>query len=245
MSEQNNTNDTQPLGTEPVKPQATRKTSAVPLRKETVRVTLKSTPAGAKKPEAPRPPAPRAPMPTAMTKDSAPQGAPAPPAHNPDIPDVTSAVPLKQETMRVTLKADPPKAGAPSPAAPAPSAPAPAAPAPKAAPAPAPTVPLNTSPAATGQPTVALATHSLPKATVQLQQTQQLGAPASPQGGATFQQATEDDSETSGDSTLLTALAITAFVFSLLLLFMQVKRAGVWVNAHEGGSYGAIFSASE
>lgn len=232
MSQQNN-NETQPLATEPVEPQAMRKTSTVPLRKETVRVTLKSTPAGAKKAEAPRPPAPRPPMPTAMSRDTAPQIPKPSSAHNPDIPDVTSAVPLKQETMRVTLKADPPKISAPAAPAPATRLAAPA-----------PTVPLNVAPALTGQPTVALATHSLPKATVQLQQTQQLGQPASPQGVATFQTAAEEDSDSS-NSNLLQTLAIIAFVLSLLLLYMQVQRAGIWVKAHEGGSYGAIFSAAE
>ena len=233
MSDQNNNNETQPLGTEPVQPKAMRDTASVPLRKETVRVTLKSTPAGAKKAAAPRPPSPSA-APTAMTKDTGPQGNSAPSVRNTDIPDVTSAVPLKQETMRVTLKADPPKAPAPA-AAPKPAAPKPAT---------APT--LNTAPAAAGQPTVALATHSLPKATVQLQQTQQLSQPvASPDGVATFQTAEEEESDSSAASTLLTILAIVAFVFSLILLGIQLQRAGIWVNANEGGSYGAIFSSAE
>lgn len=243
MSDQNNTNDTQPLGTEPVISKPTRETTSVPLRKETVRVTLKSTPAGAKRPAAPtppaarppaaRPPMPSAPKPAAMTKDTGPQ-APAPPAaRNSDIPDVTSAVPLKQETMRVTLKADAPKA-APAPAA---KAPAPAA----KAPAPAAKAP---APAASQQPTA-----SLPKATVELQQTQQLSAGpsmATPGAGATFQTTTvEDDSEEKDTTTIVTVLSIVALVFAIILLLIQFQGAKVWVDKYEDGSYGAIFSSSE
>lgn len=237
MSDQNNNNDTQPLGTEPVQSKPSRDTASVPLRKETVRVTLKSTPAGVKKAAPPRPPAPSAPTP--MSKETAPQANTPPPVRNTDIPDVTSAVPLKQETMRVTLKANAPAAApAPAPAAPS-AAPAPAAPKPAAPAAAAP------APAATGQPTVALATHSLPKATVQLQQTQPLAQPgvASPEGVATFNTAVEE-SEPSDNSTLLTVLSIVAFVFALILLFTQLQRAGIWIDA-SNGSYGDIFSAAE
>ncbi|WP_018971143.1 hypothetical protein [Rubritalea marina] len=116
MTEENK-DKTQPLETEPLTSSMMRKTSSVPLRKETVRVTLKSVPTGAlgnateaqaAKPSvpAPAPPKPNVPAPAAMTQDTSPQSAKRPEA-NPNIPDVTSAVPLKQETMRVTLKADP------------------------------------------------------------------------------------------------------------------------------------------
>ncbi|MFC4993201.1 hypothetical protein [Rubritalea tangerina] len=272
MSEDNNDNHTQPLDTEPLHKQHMRKTSSVPLRKETVRVTLKSTPAGAKPAApAPTPPAAQAPMPTAMTPDTAPQAAKAPSAHNPDIPDVTSAVPLKQETMRVTLKADKsdeeeaapkaPEAGAPpAPAAPKAPAPAPTIPlagaagAPKIA-APAPTVPLNVGASAGGPATIPLATQPLgsasqplPKATVQLQQTQQLTQPgvAGPgEQAPTIQTVVDEESSAERASNAETILAVAAFLLSLFVLFAQFQRASIWVDEHEDGSYGAVFSASE
>lgn len=245
MSEENNDNQTQPLETEPLAKQQMRKTSAVPLRKETVRVTLKSTPAGAKKPTpatAPVAPKPQAPMPTAMTQETAPHAASAPRAHNPDLPDVTSAVPLKEETMRVTLKAD----KAPAPKAPAPAATIPLGGAPKMA-APAPTIPLNVGGAAGGPATIPLATQSLPKATVQLQQTQQLGQPgASPADQApTIHTVVDEDSSADRASNSEMIFAVAAFVLSLFLLFAQFQRAGIWVNEHEDGSYGAVFSAND
>ena len=264
MSEENKNNHTQPLDTEPLQQQTMRKTSSVPLRKETVRVTLKSTPAGAKSaPLAPK--ASRAPMPTSMTPDTAPQSAKAPSSHNPDIPDVTSAVPLKEETMRVTLKADnapigekPPKVTAPvSPKMPAPAPTIPlggGAGAPRIA-APAPTVQLNVGPSVGGPATIPLATQPLgsasqplPKATVQLQQTQQLSQPGgTPVGGqaATIQTVVDDDSSAERAGNGQTILAVVAFLLSLFLLFTQFQRAGIWVDEHEDGSYGAIFSSMD
>ncbi len=255
MSEENNNNQTQPLDAEPLPNQ--HKTSSVPLRKETVRVTLKSTPAGAK----PAPSAPRAPMPTSMTPNTAPHATKAPSAHNPDIPDVTSAVPLKEETMRVTLKADNgSSAPAPSPkgapVAPKMPAPAPTIPlsgaagAPRIA-APAPTIPLNVGSSAS----IPLATQPLrsssqplPKATVQLQQTQQLARPGvSPAGGqaATIHTVVDEDSSAERSGNGETILAVAAFLLSLFLLFSQFQRAGIWVDEHENGSYGAVFSSMD
>lgn len=246
MSEENNDNQTQPLETEPLHKQQMRKTSAVPLRKETVRVTLKSTPAGAKKAPTPAtaPVAPKsnAPMPTAMTQDTGPHSASAPSAHNPDLPDVTSAVPLKEETMRVTLKAD----KAPAPKAPAPAATVPLGGAPKIA-APAPTIPLNMGGVAGGPATIPLATQSLPKATVQLQQTQQLIQPGtSPADQApTIHTVVDEESSADRASNSEMIFAVAAFVLSLFLLFSQFQRAGIWVNEHEAGSYGAVFSSND
>jgi hypothetical protein len=152
-----------------------RKTSAVPLRKETVRVTLKATPAGAS--GAPRPPAPAPPKPPSVATtplETSPIDQPSPKdgflGGGPSLPDVTSAVPLRQETMRVTLKADntgarmapAPSMSQPSPMVPAPTIPigmgypsGPAAPS-----TPAPTIPLGSYPGipqlAQPAPTVAL-----------------------------------------------------------------------------------------
>jgi len=245
MSEENKNNQTPPQ----------RKTSSVPLRKETVRVTLKSTPAKAK----PVAPVAKAPMPTSMTPETAPHSTKSSSAHNPDIPDVTSAVPLKQETMRVTLKADAgPAASVPS--APKMPAPAPTIPlggamgAPRVA-APAPTVPLNVGPSAGGPAMIPLATQPLgnasqplPKATVQLQQTQQLTEPgmAAPGGQSpTIQTVVDGESSAERANNGQTILAVAAFLLSLFLLFSQFKRAGIWVNEHEDESYGAIFSSMD
>ena len=271
MSEENKKNhtqplDTQPLDTEPLQQQTMRKTSSVPLRKETVRVTLKSTPAGAKPaPVGAAPTAPTAPMPTSMTPDTAPQSAKAPSSHNPDIPDVTSAVPLKEETMRVTLKADKAPIGAKPPKVTAPVSPKMPAPAPtiplgggSGAPriaAPAPTVQLNVGPSVGGPATIPLATQPLgsasqplPKATVQLQQTQQLSQPGgTPVGGqaATIQTVVDEDSSAERAGNGQAILAVAAFLLSLFLLFTQFQRAGIWVDEHEDGSYGAVFSSMD
>lgn len=261
MNDQNNDNETQPLDTEPLKLQSMRKTSAVPLRKETVRVTLKSTPAGAKGDSASSAPAPRA-----MRQHTSPQTSTMPSSKNPNIPDVTSAVPLKEETMRVTLKADPPVAApvAPTPAAvPKPPVPAPAptvplnvgagasAPSSKIS-APAPTVPLNIGASATAPAVAPLATQPLgsssqplPKATVQLQQTQQLDKPGVGTPGEqapTIQTVVDEDSSAERGNNVQTILAVAAFAMSLFVLFAQFKHAGVWVEA-EDSSYGAIFSS--
>lgn len=249
MSEQNKDHETQPLQTQPLKTQPLRKTSAVPLRKETVRVTLKSAPAGVsqdKDPTAPTPPAPSA------------MSAPRPSA--PNLPDVTSAVPLKQETMRVTLKADTAEDTKPAPPAPAAAPPAPAptiplgqAPGAPKPPAPAPTIPLNVGAAATGPATVPLKTQPLqkagssqplPKATVQLQQTQQL-SPVTPvgRGAATIQTVVDEESSAARGGNTAQILAVVAFLFSLFVLYAQFQHAGVWVKAHKDGSYGAVFEA--
>jgi hypothetical protein len=279
MSEENKNNHTGPLDTEPLLKQQMRKTSSVPLRKETVRVTLKSTPAGAK-PVAPAP-ATKASMsmPTSMTPDTAQHSTKSPSSHNPDIPGVTSAVPLKQETMRVTLKAEvgpksptPPAASAPSaPKMPAPAptiplgggaprmpAPAPTIPlgggAPRIA-APAPTVSLNVGPSVGGPATIPLATQPLgnasqplPKATVQLQQTQELtqqGVVTPGEQSPTIQTVVDGESSADRASNGETILAVAAFLLSLFLLFSQFQRAGIWIDEHEDGSYGAIFSSMD
>jgi len=273
MSDDNNTSKPNPLKTQQIK-----KTSAVPLRKETVRVTLKAPGA---KPGAPIPPsaptaslqpsktptvklgeagaqAPKttpipAPAPTIPLGGSV--GAPKAPASmtpntsqvevKVDLPDVTSAVPLKQETMRVTLKAD--KGGAPGAPAPAPTIPlgnsaAPPRPA-VAAPtvplgAPAPTIPLGgTQPL---QPNAA--SQPLPKATVQLQQTQQLtqglGAPSQ---AATIQTVSDDDLENKRGSGAALPLSIVAFVLSLVVVYFCFNHASIWVDEHADGDTMRVF----
>lgn len=275
--EKKNQSKTDQAATQPIK-----KTSAVPLRKETVRVTLKApgakpgvAPAGVEsgKGSAPKPAA--KPTPTLKLGDAvgkAPKAlaaaptiplgslsAPLAPPSAPAAPAAPSATPLKQETMRVTLKAD--KNGKP-----------PGAPAAPAAPTPAPTIPLGggvpkapaaATPAPTmklgGAATVPLATQPLnaplggagasqplPKATVELQQTQQLtqglGAPTQ---AATIQTVSEGDEAKRGGSGAALPLSIIAFVLSLIVLYFQFTHAKIWVDDDDSRDTMSIFEGTE
>lgn len=189
------------------------KTSAVPIRKETVRVTLKAPPQGGKGPTAP--PAPLTP-PTGAVPTSPKPAVPAPSA------------PLKSP-------------GAP----PAPTAPAGAVP-----PTPAPTVKLQTGAAAgpatklaTPAPTVPLntpgaggASQQLPKATVQLAQTQPMEGAHTPSQAATILTADDDDSS-EGEEGLIPPLSIACAVAALIVLGLQLATASIWVE----GEWGKLF----
>lgn len=261
MSEENNKPKPSPAATQPIK-----KTSAVPLRKETVRVTLKApgarpggAPAGVEGAPAAPSDAPKPAVPSTK-KLAAPTAALTPPAtasleqktsnSNVDLPSVTSAVPLKQETMRVTLKAD--RSGPPSAPAPtiplgggAPTPPAAATPAPTMKLGGAPTVPLATQPLST--PTVPLggASQPLPKATVELQQTQQLTQGlGGPSQAARIQVSDGDEAQRGGAGASL-PLSIVAFVLSLIVLYFQFSHAKIWVDEHEAGDTMTIFEAPE
>ena len=178
----------------------------------------------------------------------------------------TSAVSLKKETVRVTLKPDPAQSAAPTPppapsaGAPAPPAPtiplktagAPAAPSAPSAPAPAPTIALKTaptpatpggpstvplaSPTATGPIGGAGGTQPLPQATVQLQSTQQLGAPTAPTmaGIGTIATAADDDEE---NDNIPTILSIISFVLSIAVLAVGIMT---WTSAN-GETFGSLF----
>ncbi len=263
--EQNNQPKNNPAATQPIK-----KTSAVPLRKETVRVTLKAPgarPGGAPAGVEPGPPsAPTmnlgqaAAAPKALTATpTAPLTSPRTAALSPpvtsklDIPDVTSAVPLKQETMRVTLKADnkggPPSAPAPTiPLGGASRAPAAANPAPTMRLGGAPTVPLATQPLNTpiGGLGGVVASQPLPKATVELQKTQQLtqglGGPAQ---AASIQTVSAGDEAQRGGPGPALPLSIVAFVLSLVVLYFQFTHAQIWVEEHEDGETMTIFESTE
>ncbi|MFZ9937004.1 MAG: hypothetical protein ACO3JG_08060 [Luteolibacter sp.] len=164
----------------------------------------------------------------------------------------TSSVPLKKETVRVTLQAaDAPKV----PTSSVPLAPPVRPPVPGGAPKPpAPTVPLR-APAAAGppaQPTINLAptptplpptspalkpagaAPTLPKATVQLQApTAPIGAVASPSQAATFR--IEDDDEEGGErhEGLLKVLSGLGLAAAVLLFIFQISLAGVWINSED------------
>ena len=176
----------------------------------------------------------------------------------------TSAVSLKKETVHVTLKPDPAQGGAPTPP-PAPSAGAPAPPAPTiplktagapaapSAPAPAPTIALKTAPAPTtpgGPSTVPLAsptatgpiggaggTQPLPQATVQLQSTQQLGAPTAPTMAGIGTIATNADLIEEGNDNIPTILSIISFVLSIAVLAVGIMT---WTSAN-GETFGSLF----
>lgn len=193
--------------TPPKPPTPMKKTSAVPLKKETVRVTLKANP-----PVAAAPPAPKAAQPV---KPSAPTAPPAPSA--PKAPPV-------------------PTGGAPKPSAPAPTIPlktagAPSAPAPSGAaakpPAPAPTVPLKTpgAPAAVGNA-------ALPQAAASLQNTQQLGGAAAPMISSIGSIATLDDDEEEENDLIPTIFSILAFVLSIAVLALALM---FWLTEKELG----------
>lgn len=255
MSEENNNEQKfDAASTQPIK-----KTSAVPLRKETVRVTLKAPGArpgvapAAIEPAAVPPPTlnlgPGAPAlkdqhasPTAKLTPPSTMSLSQPATSKLDIPDVTSAVPLKQETMRVTLKAD--RGGAPA----APTIPLGGLARPASAVSPAPTMRLG------GAPTVALqtqpltrsvASQPLPKATVELQKTQQLTQGlGGPSQQATIKTAYDEVGPRGGAGPAL-PLSIISFVLSLVVLYFQFTQAKIWVDEHKGGDIGAIFEGVE
>jgi len=250
------------------KTQPLKKTSAVPLRKETVRVTLKATPAGAGgAPMAPAPAPPKPPGPSTTPLETSPIGEAKEAVKaegGAELPDVTSAVPLRQETMRVTLKADggAPMAPTPSPAAPkqaaepAPTVPLGGGPATAQPAAPAPTVPLGdagSAPVATPAPTVPLgggpagaatvplatqplqsgSSQPLPKATVQLQQTQQLTSPiGGPSAVPTIQTVGEDDQ--ARQSGVANILSLVAFFVALGALAVTIAHASKWKEYNFG-----------
>jgi len=163
----------------------------------------------------------------------------------------TSSVPLKKETVRVTLKA----ADAPQvPTSSVPLAPPVRPPVPGGAPkAPTPTVALK-APAAPTQPTVKLATTTaplrpassaalpgaklagtaptLPKATVQLQApTAPIGA-VSPSQAATLQ-VEDDEEDVEPHEGLIKILSGVGFAAALLLLVFQIMLANVWINSED------------
>ncbi len=184
-----------------------KKTSAVPLRKETVRVTLKATPTERKSP----PPAP-----------AAPAAKPKPPAPAPTIPLKTSGPgTAKPPAPAPTVKL---QTGAPTtkPATPA---------------TPAPTVKLNTpgtTGPGTVALTGGAASQPLPKATVQLQQTQPMGSPATPSQAATIRTADDDDSASSKAESIATGLSVVSLIAALVVLGIQLATANIWLEGKWG-----------
>lgn len=174
--------------------------------------------------------------------------------NQPPVPSKqTSSVPLKKETVRVTLKAaDAPPA---VPSATVPMAPPVRPPVPGAPPtptAPAPTIPLRSagSRTATPAPTIRLATSgatsalrpggggipTLPKATVQLQApTQPLGTSFPTSQGATFKVEEEEEDANSG---LVNILAGVGFAAAVLVLIFQLLLAKTWISVEDNPKAG-------
>jgi len=216
-------------------------TSAVPLRKETVRVTLKSTPnAPGAAPAAPNAAARKETVRVSL-KSTPPSagGAPAAPsvsgvpAPSVGAPPAAPGAAARKETVRVSLKSQPGAPAAPK----SPVAPPPTGRRKPAVPAPAPTVKLNTPTSAastaglaTGPATVPLAgSQPLPKATVQLQETQPMGA-APEAAQSTYIQTADDDSSAGVSEGVLAGLSVAALLIVLVVFGIQIATANIWVN---------------
>ena len=168
--------------------------------------------------------------------------------NQPPVPSKqTSSVPLKKETVRVTLKAaDAPPA---VPSATVPMAPPVRPPVPGGGPptptAPTPTIALRAAgaPMISPAPTIRLATSSatgplrpggiptLPKATVQLQVPGQAHTLPPPSMATTFK--VEEEEEKEPTSPLITILAGVAMVAAVVLLIFQLMLAKTWISAED------------
>jgi len=243
--------------TEGNNPKPMKKTSAVPLRKETVRVTLKANPSdNGNSGAAGSPPAP---APTISLKAPA-SGPPAVPPPAPTTPTPPRA-PKAQPTVKLQTAPNP--VAAPTVAAssfagaknlvppPKPSTLKIASPdfdEPKATdsavPEPAPTVGLATP--GTDQPAGA-SSQPLPKATVQIQQGEPMPTPTQAEGSDSLLStvSVEDPEEAAaqraeGTATVLSAVALVAAV---IVLGIQLGTANIWVNdeTHESPGWGRLF----
>jgi hypothetical protein len=195
-------------------PTPSKQTSSVPLKKETVRVTLKAADAPAS-PMAPPPPvasAPTTPPPAPAVPRPPTAQVGVPPAPAPTIPLKTAgAPPIAAPTIRLATPGGA-SAGAPTIQLRTPTSPAP------------------TAPGGGAVPSV-----QLPKATVQLQPTQPLGTMGATTISAATLQATEDEEEKA--DTMGSILAILGFVAALGVLTFQFLTANIWV----AGDWGKLF----
>jgi hypothetical protein len=242
--------------TEGNNPKPMKKTSAVPLRKETVRVTLKANPSdNGNSGAAGSPPAP-APTISLKAPASGPPAVPPPAPTTPTPPRAPKAPPT------VKLQTAPNPVAAPTVAAssfagaknlvppPKPSTLKIASPdfdEPKATdsavPEPAPTVGLATP--GTDQPAGA-SSQPLPKATVQIQQGEPMSVQAEGGGDSLLSTVSVEDPEEAaaqraeGTATVLSAVALVAAV---IVLGIQLGTANIWVNdeTHESPGWGRLF----
>ena len=227
-----------------------KQTSSIPLKKETVRVTLKAADAA---PAIPSATLPASPAPTIKP--------PVPPI----APPASIAPPAPTATKPLMIQ---PPSGAPTamkPPTPAPTIPLRTAGAPTVgaptirlattnAPFGAPTIALKTANIplpGTGAPTIALktantplpaggaATVSLPKATVALNPPTK---PLNPISGASSQKPTvftaEEVEDESGAGTFATVLAGVGLVAALVVLGVQLKISSIWIGAEDNDRKG-------
>lgn len=181
-----------------------KQTSSVPLKKETVRVTLKAADAPPAAPIASVPGAPAVKPPTPPTAPPV-AGAPRPPAPAPTIalkPAGAPTAPGGAPTIRLATST---------------------------APVGAPTIALKT---ATG-PLSPGGAPSLPKATVQLQAPTQPLSPTSGSVSqmATFEMG--DDEEESGVGGFVKFLSIIGFIAACVLFYFQFDIAKTWIDADD------------
>lgn len=204
-----------------------KQTSSVPLKKETVRVTLKAADAPPAVPSATLPvtPAPTIkppvapPVPTAAQPPSGAPTAPRPPAPAPTIPLRTAGAPtVGAPTIKLATSNAP--VGAPTIALKTTNTPLPGTGAP--------TIALktaNTPLPGGGAPTIAL-----PKATVALNPPTK---PLSPTSVAATQKPTlttlEDVEDESGAETFTKILAGVGLVAALVVLGIQLKISSIWI----------------
>lgn len=187
-------------------PSPSKQTSSVPLKKETVRVTLKAADAPPAVPSATVPMAPpvRPPVPGAPpTPTAPPTAAPRPTAPAPTIPLRTAGAPgapSPAPTIKLATSAAPIGTGALKPP---------------------------------GSPSLPGGTPTLPKATVQLQApTQPLGTsiPSASQA-ATLQ--VEDDEEEGANDGVVKILAGVGFAAAIALLAFQLVLANKWISVED------------
>ncbi len=198
-------------------PSPSKQTSSVPLKKETVRVTLKAADAPPAVPSATVPMAPpvRPPVPGAPpTPTAPPAAAPRPTAPAPTIPLRTAGAPgapAPAPTIKLATSAAPIGTGALRP---------------------------GTAPSLPG------GTPTLPKATVQLQApTQPLGTsgPSASQA-STFQM--DDDEDEEANEGVVKVLAGVGFAAALALLAFQLMLSNKWISVEDNprpGEWSQLF----
>lgn len=78
------------------------------------------------------------------------------------------------------------------------------------------------------------ASQPLPRATVQLQQTQPMSSPAQRANVGTLEQ---EEAESTGGAGLINVLSIAAIVLAVIVLSLQLMTASIWVD----GEWGKLF----
>lgn len=249
--------------TEDNTPKPTKKTSAVPLRKETVRVTLKATPADGGGDHVDKTDAPPAPAPTIPLSKPTDSGAPVVPPPAPTVQLSTPATKAPSVKLQTASQAKnpvaaptvagstfagaenlvpPPKPATLKIASPDFDGPAPGDTTQPAVPAPAPTVGLATP--ATTQP-AGDSSQPLPVASVQLEKGQPATVPGEGEGPEiqTVSIAAPGEDAEHKEEGVATAMSVVALVAALIVLGVQLGTANIWVNdpTHDNPGWGRLF----